>query len=105
LGARFAGNQVKAHALQNKTQSKERAMSNIDRNLRDPDNQLDLPRNRISSSSMAGAAVVVVVALIAVGYIFSDRPTNTPAASHHPAAMTTPAAPAPTATPETAPKP
>jgi len=83
-------------------------MSNFDKNMREPVDQTGFPRSGFSSRSIAAAGIVVVLILIAAGYVIADRSNTGPSAPSPPAAtMTAPATPAPTgpASPETAPKP
>ncbi len=91
-------------------------MSDYDKNFRDPGYQGRVPgenpppgqnaplgRQR-SSSSWIGAAVIAVLLLIAVGYVFNNRTTGGPGLIEHRAAATDTATPAgPAMTPSNAP--
>ena len=107
-----AGNQAKLPALLTlieelaKRLDQEIAMSNFDNNLRDPVNQNGLHnglpprRNGMSSPTFVGAAIIVVLVLIGVGYAYNDR-SGTRQMATHPTA--TSSAPAPATTPPAAP--
>ena len=95
-------------------------MSDYDRNLRGPENQYRVPLAGWGSGTWIAGAVIAVLLLFAIGYVFSDRAaTNSSMVEHRAAAtdttapaaapvmpMNTPAAAAtPSANPEAAPKP
>ena len=88
-------------------------MPDLDGDMRKPINQNGVPRRGYSSRSMAGAVIIAILIIIALGYVFLDRSATGPAPISQPAATTTapapattpPASPAATATPPAGPAP
>jgi hypothetical protein len=79
-------------------------MSDFDRNLRDPGNESRIARSGYSTGSVVGAAIVAVLILVVIGYVFTGRSMKGPTVIEHPAATTTAPAPiAPAVTPPSAP--
>ena len=80
-------------------------MTNFDPPGREPGFPPRIPPARPSSGSWIAGAVIVVLAILAIGYVFSDRLMGTQGMVEHRAAATdTPSpaspAPAPAATPK-----
>ena len=86
-------------------------MSNFDRSGRDPDYVTPTPVAARNSGPMIAGAVIVILAIVAIGYAFGGRLMGTTGMTDHRAAATdsaaptTPPAPAPSASPAATPKP
>jgi hypothetical protein len=81
-------------------------MTNFDRPGRDPGFTPRVPPQTRSSGSWIAGAIIVVLAILAIGYVFSDRLMGTQSPVEHRAAATdTPAPASPAPTPSATPKP
>src|SRR5436305_10003734 len=85
-----AGNMAAPHTLYPPNGSEWRQhMSDYDRNLREPGLQSRLPPPGWSSTSWIAGAVIAVLLLVAIGYVFSNRTTSNSGMVEHRAASDT----------------